>query len=85
MKFLAVSTNVADPRPYIEAETDRMGDLMAEGVVEIVYPKADWSGAVVIVEAADEATAQDRLGTLPLVQNHVTTFELTSLFVPPAA
>lgn len=79
MKFLAVSDNAADPRPFIEQETAQMEQLTRAGVVEQLYLKADLSGAVLIVEAQDQEAAAAQLGTLPLVQHEVTSFRLTPL------
>ncbi len=79
MKFLAVSDNTADPRPFIEQETAQINELTRAGVLEQVYLKADFSGAVLIVEAQDQEAATAQLGTLPLVRHEVTSFRLTPL------
>lgn len=79
MKFLAVSQNTGDPRPLVGAETERMADLVARGIVEHMYLKADWSGAVLIVSAVDSKQAEQELATLPLVVAHLTSFTLTPL------
>lgn len=79
MKFLAVSQNTGDPRPLIAAETERMKDLVARGMVEQMYVKADHSGAVLIVSAVDGDQAEQELATLPLVDAHLTSFTLTPL------
>lgn len=79
MKFLAVSQNTGDPTPWLTAEAERMADLVARGVVEHLYLKADHSGAVLIVSASDAAQAERELATLPLVDGGLTSFTLTAL------
>ena len=83
MKVLAVSHNVGDPTPWITQEGARMAELVASGFVEHVWLKADYSGAVVIAESADPATAAEVLATLPLVRNNLTSFTVTPLLEPP--
>lgn len=85
MLFLAVSHNVADPRPYLEAEGARSAELQKSGVFERVLVKADWSGAVILLNAKDAGEARAAVESLPLVVNGVTTFELTSVIEPPGA
>jgi hypothetical protein len=48
MKFLAISTNLADPTPHIPAEIARTTELMEAGVLEQALLKADRSGAVLV-------------------------------------
>jgi hypothetical protein len=84
VKFLAVSQNVGDPSPYFEAEGARTQVLQQTGVFERVLLKADWSGAVILVEAADVDEARAAVDSLPLVVNAVTSFELTPLVEPSA-
>ncbi|GGL91607.1 hypothetical protein [Nakamurella endophytica] len=82
MKILAVSQNTGDPRPFLSEEAERTQQLVASGVVEQVFLKADWSGAVLILEAADVPAAEAALATLPLVREHVTAFSVTPLLQP---
>lgn len=44
--------------------------------------KADWSGAVLLLRAADLAAAREAVGSLPLVANRITSFELTEVITP---
>lgn len=83
MKFLAVSTNVDDPMPYLAAESARVGELIEDGTIEQLFLKADWSGSVIIVHAGDQLTAQSALDSLPLVCHGVTTFDVTEIVAPP--
>jgi hypothetical protein len=83
MKFLAVSQNLADPSPYLEAEGARTAELQESGVFERVLLKADWTGAVVLINADDAGQARAAVDSLPLVVNGVTRFELTPVVEPP--
>jgi hypothetical protein len=83
MKFLAVSQNRGDPTPLLAAEAQQMADLVARGVVEHVYLKTDYSGAVLILEAADVQRAEAELATLPLVIAHLTAFTVTEIITAP--
>jgi hypothetical protein len=82
MMFLAVSQNVGDPTPYLAAEDVRMQELRQTGVVEQMLLKADWSGAVLLLRAADHAAAREAVSSLPLVSNGITRFELTEVISP---
>ena len=83
MKFLAVSQNRGDPTALLAAESQRMADLVTRGTVEHVYLKADYSGAVLIVEAADPQQAEAELATLPLVIAGLTSFTVTAIITAP--
>lgn len=84
MKFLATSTNVGDPGPWIPEESKRMAELAQSGTLEHAYLKADFSGAVLVVEADSLQGATAQLGTLPLVREGVTTFQFTQIVEPSA-
>lgn len=79
VNFLAVSNNVGDPSPFLAAESARMQELQQSGVFERVLLKADRSGAVVLVNAADQETVRTLVDSLPLVVNGVTRFDITEL------
>lgn len=74
MFFLAESHNTGDSTPYLQAEGARMRELQQAGIVETVLLKADRSGAVILLRAADAAAARDALSRLPLVVNGITSF-----------
>jgi hypothetical protein len=82
MMFLAVSHNTGDPAPYLQAEAARVAELQREGLVEWMLVKADWSGAVLLLRAADLAAAREAVGSLPLVAHGITSFELTEVISP---
>jgi hypothetical protein len=79
MKFLAVSTNTKDVSPFIAAEVQRLNELRAAGTVTAGWVKADFSGAVLVLECADAAEATTALDTLPIAANHATDIVLTEI------
>jgi hypothetical protein len=56
-----------------------MAELQQAGLVELMLLKADWSGAVLLLRTADLAAAREAVGSLPLVTNGITSFELTEV------
>ena len=85
MKFLAISQNSGDPSQLLAAEGERMATLVADGVVVQFYLKADYSGAVLILESPDPAQAERDLATLPIVKAGLTEFSITAIVDPPGA
>jgi hypothetical protein len=84
MKVLAISTNNGDPTPYIPAEVARTSELVDAGLFERVLLKADRSGAVLVLDVPDVATARAAVDSLPLVRHGLTRFELTEVVEAPA-
>jgi hypothetical protein len=84
MKYLVVSTNTKDVSPFIEAEAQRIAELRAAGTITGVWLKSDFSGAVLMLEAGDEAEANAALNTLPIVINDATAYVLTEITDPPS-
>jgi hypothetical protein len=82
MKVLAVSRNTGDPTPHLQAEAARMTELQQAGLVELTLLKADWSGAVLLLNTSSLASARQAVDSLPLVANGVTSFELTEVITP---
>jgi len=82
VKYLAVSTNTADPTPYLAEENAQVEDLRASGVLERLLLKADRSGAVILLQADDEGAAHAALSTLPLVAHGITSFAVTAVLDP---
>ena len=77
--FLAVSHNTGDPAPYAEAEAARTAELQREGLIKLALLKADLSGAVFLLHAADLESARKTLDSMPLVAQGVTSVELTGV------
>jgi hypothetical protein len=82
MKYLLVSTNTKDVSPFIAAEAQRIAELRAAGTITAVWLKSDFSGAVLMLECADESEATAAVNTLPIVINDATTFVLTEIVDP---
>jgi hypothetical protein len=74
MKYLAVSTNTKDVSPFLAAEFQRVDELQQAGTIIGLWVKADFSGAVLLLECADEAEATSALKTLPIAINDATDF-----------
>jgi hypothetical protein len=79
MKYLAISTNTKDVSPFVAAEFQRVDKLRAAGTITGGWLKADFSGAVLVLECADAAEATAALDTLPTAINDATTFVLTEI------
>ncbi len=79
MKFLVASTNTEDATPFLAAESQRIAELRSAGTIIRGWVKADFSGGILLLECADQAEALAALGTLPMVRNNATTFELTEV------
>jgi hypothetical protein len=79
MKYLAVSTNTKDVSPFIAAEFQRVDELRKGGTIIGGWVKADFSGAVLVLECADAAEATSALDTLPMAINDVTSFVVTEI------
>jgi hypothetical protein len=69
MKFYvdARFTPGADPAPSMPAEIKRVGELVDEGFIELLWKRIDNTGAYLVVSADDEAAARAQLDTLPFV------------------
>jgi hypothetical protein len=79
MKYLAVSTNTKDVSPFVAAEFQRIDELRAAGTITDGWVKSDFSGAILVLECADESEATAALRTLPIAINDATTFVLTEI------
>ena len=79
MKFLSVSTNTRDVSPFIAAEFRRLDELRAAGTITDGWVKADYSGAVLVLDCADAAEATAALNSLPVAINDATAFVLTEI------
>ena len=84
MKVLAISTNTGDPTGYLADEGAEVERLVRQGVVQWVLVKADWSGAVLLLEVPDLETARATVDALPIAAHGLTRFDLTPVVDPPA-
>ncbi len=85
MKVLAISTNTGNTAAYLAEEGARVDDLVRQGVVQWVLLKADWSGAAMLLDVSDVATARATVEALPLASHQLTSFHLTPVVEPPLA
>ncbi len=84
MQFIAVTTRSPDFTPeqfaeHLPAESRRATELYAQGAFRQIYSRADGKGAVIVIEAADEAEAQKALDSLPLVERGMLTGQIYGL------
>lgn len=52
----------------LDPEAARVRELYGDGVIRAAYSRQDVPGAILLVEAADLAEAQEIVATLPLVE-----------------
>jgi hypothetical protein len=88
MKILALEKEVRDVpdaayEQHLRAEALKAWELHKAGVVRELYFRADWPGAVLVLECPDLATAEATLATLPLVKHGLIQFELIPLRAYP--
>ena len=69
--------------PHLKAEARRVWELHQSGAIRELYFRANRSEAVLILECADMAEAQQKLGSLPLVQAGLICFEVIPLIPYP--
>jgi muconolactone delta-isomerase len=88
MKLLALEREVpgaADHAfaPYLKAEAARAWELYQAGAIREMYFRDDQPTAVLVLECADAAEANDVLKTLPLVKAGLITFDVIPLKAYP--
>jgi hypothetical protein len=84
MKIIAIEKEVPGVldtafEPLLPAEAAAAWALHQEGVIRELYFRADRHEAVLVLECADLADAQERLAELPLVHAGLIDFELIPL------
>ena len=65
--------------PHLRAEAARVWELHQSGVLRETYFRQERHEAVLILECADSAEAQQVLSTLPLVKEGLITFDIIPL------
>lgn len=88
MKILAIehdlpAATAEDFQRHAKAEAARAWALHQAGIIRELYFRADRPEAVLVLESADLAAAQEALSTLPLVQHGLIIFELIPLTAYP--
>ena len=70
-------------QPHLKAEARRVWELHQSGVIRELYFRADRSEAVLVLECKDVHEARQALGSLPLVEAGLISFELIPLVPYP--
>ena len=88
MKILAIekeTPGVAEERfePLLKSEATRAWELYQSGVIREMYFRADRDEATLVLECADTHEAETILGTLPLVEAGLISFDLIPLKAYP--
>ncbi len=88
MKILAIEKEVPgvadeDFTPHLKAEAARAWELHQAGVLRELYFRADWPGAVLMLECAGVEEAAGVLSTLPLVKAGLIAFDVIPLKAYP--
>lgn len=88
MKVLALEQEAGRIRPeeylpHLKAEARRIWELQQGGSLREIYFRQDQSTAVLVLECDSTAEAQTILGSLPLVQAGLITFEIIPLKAYP--
>jgi muconolactone delta-isomerase len=88
MKILAIEKEVpgvtdGDFAPHRKSEAARVWELHQAGVIRELYFRADWPGAVLMLECAGVEEAADVLSTLPLVKAGLIAFDIIPLKAYP--
>ncbi|MDJ0949497.1 MAG: hypothetical protein QNJ94_11300 [Alphaproteobacteria bacterium] len=73
MKIIVIATRTAKATrdavaPHLDEEARTALSLMADDFVREIYSRADGQGAILVLEAADEAEARERLSILPFAR-----------------
>ena len=82
MRFVVIATRneSAPPEKFtqeiLQAEAKTAMKMWAEDFVRDLYSRTDGKGAVVIVEAADEAEVRERMSNLPFMQQDLLSIEI---------
>ncbi|MEO7202905.1 MAG: muconolactone Delta-isomerase family protein [Candidatus Tumulicola sp.] len=90
MQFISISRRLtekfsdAEFAEHIEAERERVRVLYRDGVVRAIWTRKDVAGAVMLIEALDETTARQAVGSLPLAQREMLEVQIVPLGPYPA-
>jgi len=84
MKILAIEKEVKGIDPsqftqFLEDEALKVWNYYQRGIIREIYFKNDKNEAVLILECKDEIEAKIIIGSLPLVENQLTDFEIIPL------
>jgi muconolactone delta-isomerase len=88
MKILAIEKEVPgvkdeDFTPHLKAEAAKAWELYQAGIVRELYFRADWPGAVLVLECTGVEEARRVLNSLPLVRERLVDFDIVPLVPYP--
>jgi hypothetical protein len=90
MQFISISRRLTEKfsddefTKYIDAEREQVRVLYRDGIVRAIWTRKDVAGALMLLEAADEASAREAVGTLPLAQRGMLEVQVIPLGPYPA-
>jgi muconolactone delta-isomerase len=90
MQFISISRRLTEKfsdeefTKYIDAEREQVRVLYRDGIVRAIWTRKDVAGALMLLEAADEAAAREAVGTLPLAQRGMLEVQVIPLGPYPA-
>lgn len=90
MQFISISRRLTERfsdeqfAEHIDAERERVRELYRDGIVRSIWSRKDAAGAVMLLECADEATAQKAVGSLPLARREMLELQILPLGPYPA-
>ena len=90
MQFMSISRRLtekfsdAEFAEHIEAERERVRVLYRDGVVRAIWSRKDVAGAVMLLEALDEAAAHQAVDSLPLAQREMLEVQIFAVGPYPA-
>ena len=81
MKIIAIAHRAEDRKPeefapHLAAETNHVLRLFADEKIREIYGRADGKGAVLVLEAEDEADAKHMLDGLPMAKLGLIRFDI---------
>jgi|GEM_PF-6715989 len=88
MKIIASLTGTANASPtdygsYQSAEATRVWDLYTNGVLKEIYLRTETIGAVIVLECASHADAEEAIQSLPMVKAGLFNVDYLSLGPTP--
>lgn len=80
MNVLAIGTLTGkDIEPHLAAEQKRVAELREDGLIRDLFLKADRTGPILILNDVDAGMAEERLRSLPFVEEGLLTFDYVEL------
>lgn len=90
MQFISISRRLTERfsdeefAAHIEAERERVRELYKDGAVRSIWSRKDVPGAVMLLECADAAAANDAVSSLPLARRGMLEVQILPLTSYPA-